>query len=121
MALLDGQIRAAIASGFNGRLLSGTVTRTIPGGGLDANGDPIAPTTATFATQGFVEKFSAFYRSQAGIPDTDVKITLIGGLTGVEPIKDDRVTLRGVTYQIRAILEIDPAQASYTLQGYQSK
>lgn len=121
MALLDGQIRSAIAAGFNGRLLTGTLTRTVPGGGLDANGDPIAPTTQTFQTQGFVESFSAFYRaaSNGRINDTDVKITLIGGLTGTVPTKDDRVTFRGVTYQIRRIVEIDPAEASYVLQGYQ--
>jgi hypothetical protein len=119
MALLDGDLRAAIARGFAGLLLPGVVTRTVPGGGLDEHGDPIANTTVTYACQGFVETFSAFYRAQAGIPDTDVKITLIGGLTGTRPQKDDRVTLRGTVYQIRRIVNIDPAEASYELQGYQ--
>ncbi len=118
MALLDGQIRAAIAAGFSGRLLKGTLTRSVPGGGLDEHGDPVASTTVTYQTEGFVDTFSAFYRSQAGIPDTDVRITLIGGLTGAVPTKDDRVTFRGTTYQIRRVLDIDPAEASYTLQGY---
>lgn len=118
MALLEGQIRDAIAAGFAGKLLKGTITRTVPGGGLDVNGDPKAPTTQTYQTQGFVESFSAYYRASAGIPDTDVKITLIGGLTDTVPTKDDRVTFRGAAYQIRKVLGIDPAEASYTLQGY---
>lgn len=118
MGLLDGELRAAIAAGFNGVLLTGTITRTVPGGGLDEHGDPVSVTTQTYATQGFVEAFSAFYRAQARIPDTDVKITLIGGLTDTVPTKDDRVTFRGATYQIRQVLGIDPAEASYTLQGY---
>lgn len=118
MALLDGQIRNAIASGFAGRLLKGTLTRTTPGGGLDKYGDPISPTTTTYPCEGFVENFSAFYRAQAGIPDTDVKILLIAGLIDTVPQKDDRVTFRGTVYQIRRVLEIDPAEASYTLQGY---
>lgn len=118
MALLDGQIRNAIAAGFKGRLLKGALTRTVPGGGLDEHGDPVAPTTLTYPCEGFVESFSAFYRAQAGIPDTDVKILLIAGLIDTVPTKDDRVTFRGTTYQIRRVLDIDPAQASYTLQGY---
>ena len=116
--MLDGQIRSAIASGFKGRLLTGTLTRTTPGGGLDKYGDPIAPSTSTFRCEGFVETFSAFYRAQAGIPDTDVKILLIAGLIDTVPVKDDRVTFRGVTYQIRRVLDIDPAKATYALQGY---
>lgn len=117
--MLEGQIRDAIAAGFAGRLLSGTLTRTTPGGGLDEYGDPVEPTTTQYPCQGFVENFTAYYRAQAGIPDTDVEILLIGGLIDVEPKKDDKVTFRGVTYQIRRILGIDPARASYQLQGYE--
>lgn len=121
MALLEGQIRDQIAAGFAGKLLKGTITRTVPGGGLDANGDPRAPTTQTYQTQGFVESFSAYYRAASNgmINDTDVKILLIAGLTNTVPVKDDIVTFRGTAYQVRRILEIDPAQATYVLQGYQ--
>lgn len=117
--MLDGQIRNAIAAGFKGKLLKGSLTRTTPGGGLDKYGDPVTPTQATYPCEGFVESFSAFYRAQAGIPDTDVKILLIAGLINTVPVKDDRVTFRGVTYQIRRVLDIDPAEASYQLQGYE--
>lgn len=118
MALLDGQIRNAIAAGFKGRLLKGTLTRTVASDERDRFGDPVSVTEQTFPCEGFVENFSAFYRAQAGIPDTDVKILLIGGLINTVPTKDDRVTFRGATYQIRRIENIDPANASYTLQGY---
>lgn len=119
MALLDGQIRNAIAAGFKGRLLKGTLTRTIPSTETDDYGDPVGTTTTAYPCEGFVESFSAYYRAQAGIPDTDVKILLIAGLINTVPTKDDRVTFRGTTYQIRKTADVDPAGASYTLQGYQ--
>lgn len=118
MGLLDGQIRDAISAGFKGKLLKGTISRTVPGGGLDENGDPVSVTTQVYQTEGFVEAFSAFYRAQAGIPDTDVKILLIAGLSETEPTRDDVVTFRGTRYQVRRILDIDPAFATFTLQGY---
>lgn len=117
--MLDGLIRSQIAAGFKGRLLKGSLIRTTPGGGVDEYGDPIKPVTTLHPCEGFVETFSAFYRQQAGIPDTDVKILLIAGLIDTVPQKDDRVTFRGKTYQIRRVLDIDPAEASYQLQGYE--
>lgn len=118
MALLEGDIAKAIYAGFRGKLLKGTLTRTVPGGGLDAHGDPIASTVASFPCEGFVENFSAFYRAQAGIPDTDVKVLIFAQSITTVPTKDDVITFRGTKYQIRRILEIDPAVATYQLQGY---
>lgn len=118
--MLESQIRNEIAKGFKGRLLKGSLTRSTPGGGLDSYGDPVAVTTRSYPCEGIVESFKATFRAIAGIPDTDVKILLIGGLVEVEPQKDDRITFRGVTYQVRQILEIDPANATYVLQGYRA-
>lgn len=118
MALLEGDIAKAIYAGFRGKLLKGTLTRTVPGGGLDAHGDPIASTVTNFSCEGFVENFSAFYRAQAGIPDTDVKVLIFAQSITTVPTKDDVITFRGTKYQIRRILEIDPAVATYQLQGY---
>src|SRR5690349_4145400 len=111
-SLLEGQIAKAIYAGFKGKLLKGVLTRS-SGGTLDAYGDPIAPTTTTFAFEGFAENFTAFYRNQAGIPDGDVSVLILAQSIKTVPTKDDRVTIRGKTYQLRKQVEVDPANATY--------
>lgn len=118
MGLLDGQIRSAIWKGFKGKLLKGTLTRTVPSVAVNEYGDPISTTPQTFTLEGFVENFSAYYRAQAGIPDTDVKLLVFAESVSTEPTKDDVISFRGTRYQVRRILEIDPALATYQLQGY---
>ncbi|QIG67376.1 hypothetical protein EVB39_047 [Rhizobium phage RHph_TM3_3_9] len=117
---LEGQIAKAITKGFKGKLLKGVLTRTVPGGTLDSYGDPVGSSTQTFSFEGFAENFTAFYRANAGIPDGDVSILFIA--PSIKPVtvptKDDRVTLRGVTYQLRQLVEADPAGATYRFAGY---
>jgi len=115
MGLLDGQIAAAIAKGFNGKLLKGTL-RKLTTTGQDSYGDPIQ-THADFLTQGFVDNYSDIYRAQAGIPNTDVRITLIAGLTRAAPAKDDEIMMQGSYYRIRAV-SADPALAHYECQSF---
>lgn len=116
---LEGALAKAIYKGFKGRLLKGVLTRTTPGGTLDALGDPTSVTPATFAFEGFVENFTAFYRANAGIPDGDVSILIIAQSIKTVPNQEDRVTLRGVTYQLRKLVENDPANAAYRWAGYE--
>lgn len=115
MGLLDGAIKKAIADGFRGTLLSGTLTK-ITTTGRGSNGDPTT-TTANYAVQGFREAYSAFFRAQAGIPDDDTKITLIAGLCGAEPAIGDKIILSGGTWQVRKVA-IDPAGATYDCQCF---
>jgi hypothetical protein len=117
-SLLEGALAKAIYQGFKGKLLKGVLTRTTPGGTLDANGDPTSVTPSTFTFEGFAENFTAFYRAQAGIPDGDVSILILAQSIGTVPNKDDRVTLRGATYQLRKQVEQDPANATYRWSGY---
>lgn len=116
-SLLENQIRQLIGAGFKGRLLVGTLRREVRTG-VDANGDPTYGTPLTFACEGIVDTFSAFYMSQMGIPATDVRILLIGALVGTMPQKDDKIKFRNDWYQVRALLAVDPALASYTLQAF---
>lgn len=115
MGLLDGQIATAIAKGFNGKLLKGTL-RKLTTTGQDAYGDPIQ-IHADFPAQGFVDNYSDIYRAQAGIPNTDVRITLIAGLTRSSPTKDDEILMQGSYYRIRAVTA-DPALAHYECQSF---
>lgn len=116
MGLLDGQISQAIAAGFRGKLLSGTLTKITSTGRDGGNGDPTT-TTANYPVQGFREAYSAFIRVQAGIPDDDTKITLIAGLCGSAPAIGDKIILSGGTWQVRKVA-IDPAQATYDCQCF---
>lgn len=117
-SLLEGALAKAIYSGFRGKLLKGVLSRSIPGGTLDSNGDPTATTTVTFTLEGFVENFTAFYRAQAGIPDGDVSILILAQSLNTVPTKDDRVQFRGTWYQLRQQVEQDPANATYRWSGY---
>jgi hypothetical protein len=115
---LESQIAKAIYKGFKGKLLKGVLTRNVPGGTLDAFGDPVASSAQTFAFEGFAENFTAFYRANAGIPDGDVSILILAQSVKTVPTKDDRVTIRGAVYQLRQQVEQDPANATYRWAGY---
>lgn len=115
MGLLDGDIADAIASGFDGLLLAGTLTKTTVTG-RDGYGDAVT-TTAQYPVQGFLEAYGALMIVAAGIPATDVKMTLIAGLCGAVPAMQDKVSLGGTVYQLRNVA-IDPAGATYTCQAF---
>jgi hypothetical protein len=117
MGLLDGDIADAIAGGFDGLLLTGTLQKTTVTG-RDSYGDPIY-TTATSAVQGFLDTYSAIMIAAAGIPATDVRVILIAGLCDAVPAISDKVTLGGTTYQIRNIAR-DPANATYDMQCFKA-
>lgn len=81
-----------------------------------------------------VDSYSETYRSQNGIPDTDVSIVVLQyGVTkviyGIEPWGkfpwsgrtadarlDSQISVRGVRYSIHAI-DQDPARATWTIRG----
>jgi hypothetical protein len=120
--ILEGQMANAIYAGFKGKLLTGTLVRHSPSDlELDLFGDPVSLTGTSFSCEGFVEKFSEYYRAVTGVPDTDVKVMIFAKSISTEPTTDDIVVFRDIQYQIRKILEIDPAIATYTLQCFEIK
>lgn len=117
-------IAPAIAAGFKGKLSQGTLRRD-RGGAVNALGDAAAPATVElFPFEGIRDNFNASYAASAGIPLTDVRVMIIAGLIQTAPQKDDYIFIRPVTggtadwLQVRAILSIDPAVATYTLQCF---
>lgn len=110
MGLLDSDIADAIADGFDGLLLAGTL-RKVTTTGRDANGDPIT-TTADYAVQGFPDDYSAITRLAAGIPATDSKLVLIAGLCAADPDIGDKVQLGGQWWQVLGV-DRDPAGATF--------
>lgn len=111
-------VRREINKGFQGQLLPGTLRRKVPGSTVDSFGDVTSSTFTTHTFNGMVDTYSAFYRAQAGIPDTDVKILIIAGSLDVEPQKDDQVKVRDTWYQLRD-KETDPAIAAWTCQAFE--
>lgn len=118
-SLLENQIRKTVASAFKGKLLKG-VLRRYTSDGMDANGDPLPGTKKDYPFEGIRDSFRAEYAVAAGIPTTDAKILIIGGSVAVVPQKDDWVQLRGQWNKVRKVVEIDPANATYTLAAFES-
>lgn len=118
VSLIPTQVRKLIYDGFKGRLLTGTLRRASEGTGLDSKGDPTGVTYSTSSIEGIVDTYNAFYKAQAGIPDSDVRIVVIGGSLSVTPQKDDQIKFRDKWYQVREV-STDPALAHYELQSFE--
>lgn len=117
-SLFESQIADLIYKGFKGKLLTGTLRRETSSS-LDSYGDPASPTVTSYDFEGIREDFDAAYAARAGIPITDVKILIIAGSIEVQPTKDDKVFIRNRWHQVRRIISIDPASATYTLQAFE--
>lgn len=122
-SLLEGAIKAKIAAGFKGKLTLGTLRREAFST-VDSSGDLTTSTVTTYAFEGIREAFSARYKAQAQIPDTDVSILILLGsvVPATTPKQDDKIYLEtpwNAWYQVRKVLEIDPAGASCKLQAYE--
>lgn len=122
-SILERQLKSKIAKAFKGKLLKGTLRR-ITAAGLDAYGDPTSPTVQNVAFEGVRDTFSAYYKAQAGIPDTDVSILIILGSMNpaLTPNQDDKVyvsTPWNKWYQVRKVLSIDTAGAVAQLQAFE--
>jgi len=126
VGILDGQLAATIYAGFRGRLSKGRLLRVGVGesGGLDALGDAKATGQELYGLEGFADDYSDFFRAQAGIPETDVKVCIFGASLpkGIRPLKDDKVALTraGVEtwYQLRRD-GVDPAGALWECPGFE--
>jgi hypothetical protein len=125
VGLLSGQLAKAIYAGFKGKLLKAQLRREViaESGGLDALGDPLATSATLYPCEGFVEGYSAFYRAQAGIPETDSKVNLFASSLAARPTKDDKVEIplaSGQWWQLRKV-DTDPATALWVCQAFQCK
>lgn len=123
-ALISTQIAAA----FKDQLAKGRIFRQTSDS-LDERGDPEISGSALYPAQGIISFWTEGWH-QAGIPITDVKIMLINKLTSCpKPIvKSDRIFIGPIDnsvpfkwYQIREIVDQDPAGATTTLQAYECK
>lgn len=132
MGLLDGDLARAIHQGFRGRLLGGVIRRDAAPENvtLDAYGDPETTAPVVIPIEGFDEAYSAFSRAQAGIPDTDVRVNILGYPLGDfrpsegDLIRLDRKDASGNTtsrwFQVRRS-SVDSAGALWTCQSFETE
>lgn len=99
--------------------MTGTLRREVATA-VDQYGDPAPATAQTFQVEGIRDQFNESYALFYGIPQTDIRILLIMNLIrpATTPQKDDKIFMRGEWYQVRRVLELDPASASITLQCF---
>ena len=110
-------INKSVTKSLKGRLACGVLTRSVATTVNDF-GDPSITEKQTFPFEGLRSDFSALYRAQAGIPDTDVQILILAGTLKTTPQKDDVLELGGRRYRTRKIITVDPAGATFTLQAF---
>lgn len=122
MGLLDGQIADAIYAGFKGKLKTGVLRKVVIGqsAGLDDKGDPIDVAPVDYPFEGFTSQYKADFMARAGIPDTDLKVSIFAKSldAGIAPANDDKAYIDGVWYQIRK-KAIDPAGAMWICQSFE--
>lgn len=119
MSFLD-TIRTEIQRGFAGKLRTCTLRRD-PVASLAETGDPIAASPQTWQFDGMRDSFNAQFAAAAGIPVTDVRILIIAGSLATVPLIDDKIQVEGVWFQVRMLVSVDPATATYTLAGFRIK
>lgn len=132
MGLLDGDLARSIYQGFRGRLLGGVIRRDAAPENvtLDAYGDPETTEPTVLPIEGFDENYSAFSRAQAGIPDTDVAINIMGYPLGdfrpaeKDLIRLDRKAANGAVtsrwFEVRRV-SVDSAGAMWTCQSFETE
>ena len=126
VSLLESKLKAAIAKGFQGKLLQGTLRREAPAG-RDTYGDATGAVITTFTFEGIRETWTARYKAMAGIPETDVSILILQGSFNPVTVvtKEDQNSYIYMStpwlawYKVRNVLEVDPAGASARLQVYE--
>lgn len=116
MALLTGDLAALVGTALDGIMLDGVLQRPVASS-VDDHGSPLA-TYATHVFRGFDDEYSATYRAQAGIPETDALIQILAASCATTPQRDDRLVVRGKTYRVRSVTT-DPARAVWACQSFE--
>lgn len=114
MSMLD-VIRSEIGGVFEDPSLffaEATLTRPATGGGW--NTVPGAP--QEHACKAMISAYSDHLRAVGNIPDTDVKVMIVGTSIEVEPLKGDTVTVGGRSWSLIRV-DTDPARAMWTCQA----
>ena len=113
-SILDGALAKTVGKALGGVFYVATLTRLTPGVG--PAWDPGAPTETAHACKGLVDTYSAYERQNTLIQAGDVKVLLLATSLAITPTAGDKVTIRGVAYNIIDV-STDPAKAVWVLQA----
>lgn len=114
MSVLD-DIRAEIGEVFSDTELffsEATLTRATGSGGWDEE----AGSTEVHDCMALIEAYSDHLRAVSDIPDTDVRLMIVGTSIAVNPLKGDTVTVGGNDWSLIRV-DTDPARAMWTCQA----
>lgn len=114
MSILD-DIRAEIGAVFSDTALffsDATLTRVAASGGW--SGD--AGTSSEYPCKAMIDTYSDHLRAVSDIPDTDVKLMIVGTSISVAPLKGDSVAIGGASYGLISV-DTDPARAMWICQA----
>lgn len=117
MSILD-EIKAEIGAAFSDPELffsEATVTRVEGGGGW--SDEPSQP--STFPCMAMIDTYSDHLRAVQDIPDTHVKLMVLGASITQAIKKGDSVTIDGTAWGIMGPVTKDPAGAIWTAQAAQ--
>lgn len=114
---LESALRKQVAAALKGQLLTCTLRR-VTSSAVNSYGDPVPGTASSWSFDGFVDTFNLAFIKAAGIPTTDVRVLIIMGSLSTSPQQDDQVKVRDAWYQLRSIVERDPAGAQETWSAY---
>lgn len=114
MGLLDERLKAVFGKTFaaiylDATLHETTLTKTASGG--------FTPAYADHAIKAQVDDWSAAYRTQAGIPQTDIRILVLQDCVAVTPSQDDEITVGGRRYRITGPVLADASQTHWDLRA----
>lgn len=121
---LEGKLAKIIAKAFKGKLMVGTIAKPVRTS-TDEFGDPVIDELLQYSFTGIRQSFDALYREQASIPELDIGILVL--LQSVPQLTSQSFRAEGQQYmihidsewfQVRKVLEIDPANASVKLDCY---
>lgn len=124
---LEAELKRKVARAFRGKLTKGKLRR-VTSTAVDNKGNPVVSAVSYFSFQsGIRETYSAFYKANSGIPDTDVSILVLNGSftpkTVVTKADEGNLIYLGkpwnAWYQIRRYIDGDPADASVKMQCYE--
>lgn len=117
MSILD-DIKAEIGAVFGDPTLffsEATVTRATGGGGWSDE----ASQAVTFPCMAMIDAYNDHLRAVQNIPDTHVKLMVLGASITQALLKGDTVTIDGAEWRIMGPVTKDPAGAIWTAQAAQ--
>jgi hypothetical protein len=116
MSILD-EIRAAIGEALSDPELFFSAALLTRAAGDGGGWTDDAATAQTFPCLAMIDTYTDHLRAVADIPDTHVKLMIIGTSITVDPLKADTVAIDGASWRIMGPVQKDPAGAIWTAQA----